>query len=335
MKWVLPCLALLRVVSASIKGVNFFGLETELRDFDCSWANPVDYYMEHINAHGYNHYRIPVSLQYIHEGDFHVLDHFFQLIQTKYPHMNVTLDMHRVFSSHQGPHPLEGGTTLTQFTDGWITLLSRYKDIPQLYGVDAFNEYQEEDVLFWNAMAEGIVSRIEVEFPGRFHYFVGGYRWGGILRGIDLEHLPFADRIGYTIHKYRFSKPKDPDAYEADWEWSFGPYKHKVSVGEWGFFSEKEEDVAWAKRFVAWLTKHGIHDNFFWTSATNSGDTGGLFWQCQWWDNEKHVVVSSLWEQERRRLTYHPTNQTVSPTVIVFSGDRRRLRIGNGTYAVE
>lgn len=297
MKW--KSLLFLPVVGASIRGINFFGCETPLVNFDCSWRHDVEYYMKHISDHGYNHYRIPVSLEYIRNGDFHVLDNFFQLVETKYPHMNITLDLHRVFASHQGPHPLEGGTTLTQFTDGWISLLNRYKDSPQLYGVDIFNEYQEEDVLFWNAIAEAIVSRLEVEYPERFYYFVGGYRWGGILKGIDLEHLPFHHRIGYTIHKYRFSIAQGNDNYEADWDWSFGPYKHKVSVGEWGFFSEKQEDMDWAKRFIRWLKKNDIHDNFFWTSATNSGDTGGIFKDCEWWDDKKHEIVSSLWDTPR------------------------------------
>lgn len=300
MKWTWLFLGVIRVVHSAIQGVNFFGLETDLKNFDCSWQHPVDWYMQQISDHGYNHYRIPVSLQYILEKDFHVLDDFFNLIETKYPHMNVTLDMHRVFTSHQGPHPLEGGTTLTQYTDGWITLLQRYVNVPQLYGVDIFNEYQENDILFWNAIAEGIVGRIEVEFPERFHYFVGGYRWGGILAGIDLEHLSYADRISYTIHKYIFSINSGNNDYEADWDWSFGIYKNKVSVGEWGFFSEKPEQVAWAKRFVAWLKKNNIQDNFFWTSATNSGDTGGLFRQCEQWDEQKHAIVSSLWKRYLR-----------------------------------
>lgn len=295
------------VARAVIQGINYFGLETPRKDFDCTWKHPVDFYIDQLSQRGFNYVRLPFSLEYIHDGGWEKMDHFMEVIQ-RYPHMNVSMDMHRVFASHQGSDPFEGGTSLTQFCDGWTTILDRYKHLPQVASVDIFNEYQGEDVVFWNSVASQIVNKIEQAFPGRFVYFVGGTRWGGSLKGIDLEHLPFHDRIRYTIHKYIFSG----QSTEQDWEYSFGDHKNKVCVGEWGFFSEKPEQVEWAKRFIAWLRSKGIQDSFFWVEVANSGDTGGLYkTDCETFDWYKYDIIKTLWAPLPRRL--EETDPIVAP----------------------
>jgi hypothetical protein len=224
------------------------------------------------------------------------MDEFFDAVRGK--DMFVCMDMHRVFASHQGDTPFEGGTSLVDFTDGWISILERYKDNPQVVAVDIFNEYQGTDVEWWNSIARQILKKIEEHFPNRFTYYVGGIRWGGNLAGIDLEDLPFNDRINYTIHKYSFSGNSVPE----EWEWSFGSYRHKVNVGEWGFKSELPEQVGWAQSFIRWLKQMGIRDNYFWTIA-HSGDTGGIWYDdCENIDWSKYDIIKTLWYDERRFL---------------------------------
>jgi endoglucanase len=287
-------LACLPVVSAVIKGYNFYGLETPRKDFVCSWANPISYYIDKLYDLGFNAIRLPFSLEYVREGNFARMDDFFRAV-SKHPDIRVVMDLHRVFASHQGDVPTEGGTTLHQFIAGWNLILQRYHQNPQVVAVDIYNEYQGTDEKYWNSIAKQIVQGIEDKFPNRFVYYVGGTRWGGNLHGISLEDLPFAHRINYTIHKYHFSG--DP----SEWDWSFGEYKHKVNVGEWGFFSEKPEQVEWAKRFIAWLISKGIRDNFFWTIA-HSGDTNGI-WRddCQNIDWQKYDIIKSLSQHNQIR----------------------------------
>jgi endoglucanase len=278
-------------VSAVIQGVNYFGLETPRKDFDCTWKHPIDYYIDQLHNTGFNHLRVPFSLEYVNDGNWQNLDYFFEVIQ-RYPTINVTLDMHRIFASHQGADPFEGGTTLTQFVNGWVIVLQRYQDIPQLVGVDVFNEYQGTDAVFWNSILSQIVTQIENTIPERFIFFVGGTRWGGSLVGIDLEYLNFNDRIFYTIHKYIFSGTPS----EQDWEYSFSNHINKTSVGEWGFFSEQPEQVAWAQRLISWLKSKNIRDTFFWCDVANSGDTGGLYKSdCETFDWYKLDIIKTLW----------------------------------------
>ena len=290
-------LLLVGTAEAAIRGINFYGLETPRKDFVCSWQHPPSFYVDKLSELGFNALRIPISVEYVREGSYYRLDDMFQAV-SKHADMNIVLDMHRIFSGHQAYEPQESYINLDMFIDAWKTVLHRYKDNPQLVAVDIFNEVQHQDADRWNGMARKIVTELEKEFPGRFVYYVGGTNWGGNIAKMNLEDLPFSDRIRYTIHKYHFSGPD-----ENDWNYSFGPFIDKVNVGEWGFKSEVYQEKEWAMRFVKYLKGRGITDNYFWTIAM-SGDTGGLWYDdCENIDWEKFNIVKSLWtEKEGRSL---------------------------------
>lgn len=293
----LMCSQLWVTISEPIRGYNLFGIETDLRNIDCSWSHPPEYYISQLHQAGFTDIRLPFSIQYVEEGDYSAMDHVFDVV-SQYQPCNITLDVHRVYTSHQGPDPTEGGMSLTRYTDAISVLLSRYQHYPFLTGIDVFNEYQGIDTNFWNSQLEAITGKIEEKYPGRFMYFCGGGRWGGSLAGIDIEHVPWNASVRYTIHKYVFSG----NSVESDWDYSFGTHHNKTSVGEWGFFSERPDQVEWANRFVNWLIKNGIRDNFFWTTVTSSGDTGGLFNGCETLDQDKLAVIQRLWYGSEKRL---------------------------------
>ena len=277
------------------KGMNYYGLETDAKDFQCGWKHRPDYYLKILNDLGFNAIRLPFSLEYVRNGDFRNMDEFFNAISS-YPHMSVMLDMHRVFSSHQGPQPEEDWVTMDIFLNGWDTILNRYQNNQQVVRLDIFNEYQGTDYDYWNKISHQIVSHIEQNFPNRFNYSVGGIRWGGDIHYINLEDLPYANRIQYTIHKYIFSSYGDR---VSDWNWSFGPFinqTNKISVGEWGFMTEKYDQVAWALQFIDYLKQHNITTTYFWTIAL-SQDTNGLWYDdCENINWDKWNIIKSLWE---------------------------------------
>jgi hypothetical protein len=94
-----------------------------------------------------------------------------------------------------------------------------------------------------------------------------------------------------------------------------------VIVGEWGFFSQKPEQVHWAERFVKWLKQYNIHNSFFWVSVSNSGDTGGLWIDGTTFDEVKYNILQDLWNE-----TVSPNHRTLTfrnhshPTFLVSSG---------------
>lgn len=281
-------------VMAVLKGINFYGLETPAKDFVCSWQHPVDYYVDKLSELGFNSFRIPVSHQWVMEKSYHKLETFFEAV-AKHPEMTVILDMHRIFSDHQAYGPTESWVTVDNFIEGWNTILHHFHGNAQLIGVDVFNEYQGNDAHYWNNVTSYIVTNIEKEFPDRFYYYVGGCNWGNNLHDINLEHLDFKDRIGYTVHKYHFSG-KD----ENDWNYSFGPFTKKVMVGEWGFRTQHWEEKDWAYRFIQYLKQRGIRDNFFWTIA-HSSDTDGLWYDdCENINWEKFEMIKSLWDENHQ-----------------------------------
>ena len=278
------------IVSAITKGINIYGLETPSKDFVCSWKFPVSYYVDKSHELGFNSLRIPFSWEWVQEGNFWKMDELFEAVR-KYPDMTIILDMHRVWSSHQGPIPEENGVTLDMFIHNWVIIADRYKDDHQLIGLDVFNEYQGTDSSYWNKILRSIVLKLEENFPNRFIYYVGGIRWGGDIHSINLEDIPFSQRIYYTVHKYIFSG----NSVEADWDYSFGNITHKVMVGEWGFKNQIYEQKQWAISFINYLKKRNIRNTYFWTVA-HSGDTDGLWFDdCENVNVEKYEIIKTLW----------------------------------------
>lgn len=76
-------LLFLPIVNAIIKGYNFYGLETQLKDFTCSWKHPPDFYIDKLSELGFNSVRVPFSVQWVNEGDYHKMDDFIEIATHK------------------------------------------------------------------------------------------------------------------------------------------------------------------------------------------------------------------------------------------------------------
>ena len=270
-----------------LRCLSIYGLETTLKDFVCSWVHPVDFYVHQASELGFNSLRIPVSIQYIYEGNFEKLR---SVIDSAANHgMVVVIDFHRVHSEYQEPTP-ETGISLDDYILNVLNLLAEFQMYENVVGLNSFNEYQGTDVNYLREIDTRIFDAVENSFPGRFFYFATGTRWGGNLSEFSLEDLPYADRIMYSVHKYPFSGSADRD----DWEKSFGTLypPGKLVVGEFGW---KDSDEEWAKRFIAYLKSKNITNSCFWTVA-HSGDTDGLWFDnCNDLNHRKYEVLRELW----------------------------------------
>lgn len=295
LSFVVLCLHM-QLVMSLIKGISIYGLETSLADFVCSWVHPVDYYIQELKTLGFNSFRLPYSYEYVQKGDLSKMDFFMESCNRH--GMQVVLDLHRIWNFHQGPDP-EEGVTIDQVIDSWKTVLHRYAHYKILVGHNAYNEYQGTNITYLTNYHTRIFNAIEQEFPGRFTYFACGYVWSGNIFNFSLEHLPYHDRIIYSVHKYVFSGSAD----EADWEESFGTVfpANKLIIGEWGWKQQNENEAAWATRFISYLRKKGIRNTAFWTVA-HSGDTDGIYYDdCEYINWPKYDLLKTLW-QDRRYL---------------------------------
>lgn len=284
-----------------IKGINWFGFETEYKNLMCTWSHDIEWHLKKIKSVGFNYIRVPFSLEYVKEGNWKYMDEFFE--KSKELDLNVVLDFHRLHSTHQSAKPYDNVYDFDDFLNGWKTILNRYKDYENLHAIDIFNEYQSGNYIEWNNLSRQIVSFIETNFPERFNFFVGGTNWGGDIHYMDLSDLPYHDRIRYSIHKYWFS---DTEPYEEKWNYSFGDHKPVVNVGEWGYMSDVPSEAEWAEKFVEYLRKNDLKDTFFWTWSHNSGDTGGVLMDrassrtgqdCTDVDYKKMLLLHHLWSE--------------------------------------
>lgn len=290
---------------AITRGINWYGHETDLGRFTCSWAHPTEHYLGQLADMGFNSLRVPFSYQYVRNGDFSSLDHFFNIVGNY--NMTVVLDLHRINNNAQSPIPTDG-ISQEEFWDAWVAIASRYKDHKELVALELFNEEQypgsPENINYWNDFMKQTILYIEERIPDRFEYIVNGVAWGGSLAGISVEDLPIRDRVKYSIHKYIFSGNSVP----SDWDISFGSYPEKTYVTEWGFRTadEGKDETWWARMFIGYLKKRNIRDTYFWTLA-NSGDTKALYYDdCGTINWEKFNIIKTLWQDEEKRMLRGP-----------------------------
>lgn len=283
-----------------IRGINWFGFETEYKNLMCSWSHDIEWHLHKMKEIGFNYIRLPFSVEFVREGNWENMDIFFE--KTRELGISVLLDCHRLHSTHQSAKPYDDVYSFDDFLYSWKTILDRYKNYDNLLAVDIFNEYQSGNYVEWNSLARQILNFLETHFPERFQYFVGGTNWGGNLHNMDLSDLSFHDRIRYSIHKYWFS---DSNPYEEKWDYSFGDHRPVINVGEWGYMSDVQSEVDWAQQFVQYLRDNDLRDTFFWTWSYNSGDTGGILLEasksrsgndCTDVDYKKMLLLHRLWE---------------------------------------
>lgn len=285
------CLFLIGILSvnATIQGVNLYGFETPLRDITCSWKHPIEYYIDEAVKIGFNSIRLPFSGTFVTAGDFSKFDKFIDYATNK--NVSILLDYHRVDERWQSANPFEK-LSLTEFVNQWTTVLNRYKDNVLVNSIGLFNEFQgnEDQGDYWSDMCSQVIDKIELVFPNRFLYLVGGTQWGGNLFSIDLEGHPWSDRIRYEAHKYHFSG----SGTREDWDHSLGNKINKVIIGEWAINRE-----AWDNRFIEYLIEKNIRNNYYWT-LSNSYDTINI------WENDCETInwdvvnqIKRLWDTKR------------------------------------
>lgn len=279
--------------------MNYYGLETEREGLVCDWKHDHMWFLEKLKAYmDINTIRLPFSYQYITTTGKEYMDAFIDDC-TKLG-IDVILDYHRTWSSHQGPNP-EEGISMEQFIQSWVDLLARYTDNPRVVGVGIFNEIQsKDDFEYTNNMHRYTIEVIENHFPDRFVYFAGCPGWGGNCSLMDLSDMPTWNRTFIEVHKYIFSG----DSNVPDWDTSIPSSitSDHWFVGETGWKHGIEKEREWAEGFLAYLKLRNITNVCGWTIA-HSGDTEG-WWSddCDTFNWPKAGLLASLWRGSLKRI---------------------------------
>jgi endoglucanase len=286
------------LIRSEYRCISHFGLETDYKDFMCSWVHPVDYYIQKEAELGFNCIRLPFSYQYIQEGNLEKMDHFINVAE--YYNMSIILDLHRIENSWQGPTPFYTGLTTKNITDMWLQVLFRYTNKPNVIGQNIFNEFQLKDMDFLINYSVDIINVIEDYFDNRYIHFVTGSNWSGFLGGIDAIEKKVkcnncTDRIMYSAHVYPFSGCGCRD----DWQKSFGDIgipPEKLIIGEMGWLPHQRE---WAYKIIAYLKEKHIEHTCWWAQST-SGDTIDLWADdCETINWDDFNILKTLWSKNR------------------------------------
>ena len=272
--------------------MNFYGFETEAENTVCSWAHPPSWYMERLKKWmGINSLRVPFSYSYVSKGDMSKLDDF--IVESYKQNIDIILDYHRTWPTHQGPTP-EEGIEREDFLGAWVRILERYQMFPNVRGIGPFNEIQRADFDYTIKLHQDFAKEIESRFPNRFEYFFGCPSWGGDCSQMErLKELTVWNRSKVEVHKYKFSGVSNPN----DWDKSM---PSSISsdhwfVGETGWRTNVIEEKLWGDEFIDYLIDRKISNVCLWTIA-HSYDTNG-WWEddCETFNVEKALHAMKVW----------------------------------------
>jgi len=204
-----------------IKGVNFFGFETDTRVFHGLDTHTLDFYLDFLRAEDFNLLRVPISLAAALDLDNYPRYHYFkdpvlrgktvrQLLEIVIDEagargITVLLDMHRARENEKFELWYTKEYSYETLLDGWHRLLDAFKHRWNVMGVDLLNEphgaarWETGDRgIDWNRAAEDMIMKLmqaHPEYTGLF--FVEGVSnnypyicfWGANLEGVARKPL--------------------------------------------------------------------------------------------------------------------------------------------------
>jgi len=258
-----------------LKGVNWFGFETETFSPHGLWSQSMDYLLGFLHDNKFNAIRVPFSVEFVEKMDTQiplgidisknpflhrkscgeVLDVLVEKCKRK--GILVMPDMHRM-QSNGGIPPLwyDGAYTEARVIEAWKKLVARYKHDPYVFAVDLKNEphgYARwggmNPQLDWAKAAERIANEVLKVNP-RLLVFVEGVEgrrdgtrtwWGGTLDGVISRQpkLRVPYKLVYSPHVYGPDVYMMPSFTKPD----FPRNMPKIWTEDWGYLRTKKRGV--------------------------------------------------------------------------------------------
>src|SRR6476469_2297407 len=222
-----------------LRGVNWFGLETELHAPHGLWVRDYEEMLAQIKSLGYNVIRLPFSVQALRSNKVDGIDFKIganQVLEGKSPleimdavvqaagqqGLLVLLDCHQL-NDQSIPELWYGdGFTEADWIDTWKMLATRYRNQPQVIGADLKNEPHgraswgtNDTATDWRLAAERagnailavnpnwliVVEGVENNVPGQK---LAGHWQGGNLEGVKRYPVRLAvkNKLVYSPHEY-------------------------------------------------------------------------------------------------------------------------------------
>ena len=260
-----------------LTGVNWFGLETEIRRPGGLQLRSMDSILDQVVTLGFNSLRVPFSTQALEAGatpqgidyalnpdlmnrsPLEILDVLVQKAGAR--GLKVVLDRHRIVATGQSALWYNDQYPESRWIEDWVRLAERYKNDPTVIGVDLHNEPHDpatwgddNQATDWRLAAERAGEAILAVNPNLLiivegvRSFMGQYYWdGGNLRGArDFPvRLSKPEQRVYSTHDYPAS------LYAQPW---FSAPNYPANLAEvwrqnWGYLVEENLAPVWVGEF--------------------------------------------------------------------------------------
>lgn len=295
----------------TIKGVNWFGLETEVYCLHGLWAATFDSFITFILKNKFNAIRVPISLEAMLNLDSIKIKSVDLSINPKFKDFTVGqfLDYFVSYCASKGIlvmfdfHRFVGTGTITelwysadypesQLIKGWSNIVNRFMKFPNVFAIDLKNEPHGQATWAtgdsqtdWKSAAERIGNAI-LKINPKLLIFVEGVEsykgqgswWGGNLIGVNDNkvNLSVPNRLVYSPHVYGPSVFAQP--YFTDSSFSNMP---PIWDRDFGFVSKNNIAPIVIGEFGGWL-KSSNHDDAWQAKITSyiSANNLSFFYWC-------------------------------------------------------
>lgn len=310
----------------NIKGVNWFGLETEVYCLHGLWAATFDSLMNFIIKNNFNALRIPLSLEVMLGLDTIKIKSVDTSINPKFKDFTVGqfIDYLVSYAASKGIlimfdfHRFVGTGTITELwyssdypeskvIEGWLNIVKRYIKYPNVFAIDLKNEPHGQaewgtgSANDWKAAAERIGNAILNVNPNLLIYVEGiesykgiGSWWGGNLAGVNDNkvNLSKPNRLVYSPHVYGPSVASQP--YFTDSSFSNMP---PIWDRDFNFINKNKITPICIGEFGGWL-KSSNHDDAWQakiTSYIKDNNINFFYWCLQPNSGDTGGLLSDDW----------------------------------------
>jgi len=299
-----------------LKGLNWFGFETNCRVVHGLWATPIDEFFEFMANEKYNALRIPLSYELMNSLDepanpdclgqnpwmvnMPVRDLLHMMLDKARVHQMVILFDFHTINSIITEGPSTDVVSILDVRNAWYNILREYHSYSNLLGIDIKNEPHGISWKEWGQYAVGFIRQVQHDFPDfQGLFFVEGIQdlndqsvWGGSFSNMpedvrDMLGNVYSPRVVFSPHVYGVSIRGTSAVYDDDnlFHTWFGFIQDEqnniqggIVIGEVGGFYILD-DYEWHEKLLRYLQSNNITNAFYWCLNPDSIDTQGVLQQ--------------------------------------------------------
>jgi len=289
-----------------VRGINWFGFETECAVVHGLWVREVDHVLGFLRENQYNAIRIPFSYEMTLRMNEPISTQCILPANPWMEGMTIRQAMHMMFQKCRklgiviviDLHTIEGIITTLPWTDHvssqqiyrrWLEMIREFQVYPNLMAIDIKNEPHQVSWNTWGTYLRGVVQNIQrdmVDYHGLF--MIEGISdhsvWGGSFQNMDPDTVAFFrsnPRVVFSPHVYGVSvrgSEANTDSNSVFQQW-FGflrlSFSNPILIGELGGFFITD-DYDWHMKVRNYLIANDIRNIFYWCLNPDSIDTQGI-----------------------------------------------------------